>query len=132
VELTLPELAQSVVLTRMSGRASAMPPRETLAAFGATGATLAIHLAIHALDRIVAELVPLYGGRCPVAVVVRASWPDERVLRGTLDSIVALLASEPAERTAMVLVGPALDPAEFRDSALYDAAYHRRFRDAAP
>ena len=86
-ELTVPEVAQSVVLTRVSGRASAMPPRETLAAFGATGATLAVHLAIHALDRIVAELTPLYGADCPVAVVERASWPDQRILRGTLGNI---------------------------------------------
>ena len=74
-ELTLPEVAQSVVLTRTSGRASAMPAGETLAAFAATGATLAIHLSIHVLDRVVAELTPLYGPDCPVAVVVRASWP---------------------------------------------------------
>ena len=83
-ELTIPEVAQSLVLTRVSGRASAMPAGETLAGFGATGATLAIHLAIHALDRVVAELTPLYGADCPVAVVARASWPEERVVRGTL------------------------------------------------
>ncbi|HEY2133250.1 MAG TPA: precorrin-4 C(11)-methyltransferase [Acetobacteraceae bacterium] len=127
-ELTVPEVAQSLVLTRVSGRASAMPERETLAAFGTTGATLAIHLAIHSLDRIVAELTPLYGADCPVAVVVRASWPDERVLRGTLATIAALLAAEPVERTALVLVGPALDVPGFRDSALYDPDYRRRFR----
>jgi precorrin-4/cobalt-precorrin-4 C11-methyltransferase len=112
----------------MSGRASAMPGGETLAAFGATGATLAIHLAIHALDRIVAELTPFYGPDCPVAIVVRASWPDERVLRGTLATIAAVLAAEPAERTALVLVGPALAASGFRDSALYDPDYRRRFR----
>ena len=127
-ELTVPEVAQSVVLTRLSGRASVMPPRETLAAFAATGATLAIHLAIHALDRIVAELTPLYGADCPVAVVVRASWPDERVLRGTLGDIVARHSADPIERTALVLVGPALEAARFRDSALYDPDYRRRFR----
>jgi precorrin-4/cobalt-precorrin-4 C11-methyltransferase len=127
-ELTLPEVTQSVVLTRVSGRASAMPPGETLAAFGATGATLAVHLAIHALDRIVAELAPLYGGDCPVAVVVRASWPDQRILRGTLANIAALVAAEPIERTALVLVGRALAEEGFRDSALYDPDYRRRFR----
>src|SRR5690606_1850706 len=88
-ELTIPEVARSVVRPRVSGRASKMPGRETLAAFGATGATLAIHLAIHALDRVVAELAPLYGPDCPVAIVVRASWPDERVIRGTLADIEA-------------------------------------------
>ena len=127
-ELTVPALAQSVVLTRVSGRASAMPERETLAAFGATGATLAIHLAVHALDRITQTLIPLYGGDCPAAVVVRATWPEQRVVRGTLGSIAEALASEPAERTAMVLVGPALDPGHFQDSALYDPDYRRRFR----
>ena len=66
-----------------------MPAGETLAAFGATGATLAIHLAIHALPQIVAELTPLYGADCPVAIVLRASWPDERIVRGTLATIEA-------------------------------------------
>jgi precorrin-4/cobalt-precorrin-4 C11-methyltransferase len=127
-ELTVPGLAQSLVLTRVGGRASAMPASETLAAFGATGATLAIHLAIHALDRIVAELTPLHGADCPVAVAVRVSWPDERIVRGTLGSIVGLLADEPVERTALVLVGRALEADGFRDSALYDPDYRRRFR----
>lgn len=127
-ELTVPELAQSVVLTRISGRASAMPPRETLEAFGATGATLALHLAIHALGRIVETLTPLYGADCPVAVVVRASWPDERVVRGTLADIAAKMAQAPAERTALILVGPALAPEGFRESALYSTDYQRRFR----
>jgi len=127
-ELTVPEIAQSLVLTRLSGRASAMPPGETLAAFGATGATLAIHLAAHALDRIVTELLPLYGADCPVAIVVRASWPDQRILRGTLATILGVAAQEPIERTATVLVGPALEAAGFRESALYDPGYRRRFR----
>ena len=127
-ELTIPEVAQSVVLTRVSGRASAMPAGETLAAFGATGATLAIHLAVHAIDRIAAELSPLYGADCPVAVVVRASWPDERVLRGTLGDIAAIVAGEQVERMALVLVGRALAAEGFRDSALYDPDYRRRFR----
>ncbi len=127
-ELTVPEVAQSLVLTRVSGRASAMPPGETLAGFGATRATLAVHLAIHALDRIVAELTPLYGADCPVAVVVRASWPDERIVRGTLETIAALVAEEPIERTALVFVGRTLGAEGFRDSALYDPDYRRRFR----
>jgi precorrin-4/cobalt-precorrin-4 C11-methyltransferase len=131
-ELTVPALAQSVVLTRMSGRASAMPAAETLAAFAATGATLAIHLAVHALDRAVAELLPFYGPDCPAAVVVRASWPDERILRATLAGIVAAHAEAPAERTAIILVGRALAPQDFRDSALYDPDYVRRFRPERP
>ncbi|AZV39268.1 precorrin-4 C(11)-methyltransferase [Komagataeibacter xylinus] len=127
-ELTVPEVAQSVVLTRVSGRASAMPEREKLAAFGATGATLAIHLAIHVLDQIVADLTPFYGADCPVAIVARATWPDQLVLRGTLGDIGEKLAENPIERTALVLVGRALGTHDFRESALYNADYHRRFR----
>jgi precorrin-4/cobalt-precorrin-4 C11-methyltransferase len=127
-ELTVPEVTQSVVLTRMPGRASAMPQAEQLARFAATRATLAIHLAVTAIDRIVAELTPFYGGNCPVAVVVRATWPDQRILRGTLGDIAGKLAAEPVERTALVLVGPALGAKKFRDSALYDPDYRRRFR----
>ena len=107
-ELTIPEVAQSLVLTRVSGRASKMPAGETLAAFGATGATLAIHLAIHAIDKIVEQLTPLYGADCPVAIVFRASWPDERILRGTLADIEAKLAADPIERTAIIFVGRSL------------------------
>ena len=130
-ELTVPEVAQSVVLTRMPGRASRMPEREQLAAFAATGATLAIHLAVQALERIVAELTPVFGADCPVAVVARASWPDERIVRGTLADIAARLAAEPIERMAVILVGRALDAKDFRESALYDADYVRRFRGRA-
>ncbi|MDB5414724.1 MAG: precorrin-4 C11-methyltransferase region [Rubritepida sp.] len=126
-ELTIPEVAQSLVLTRVGGgRASSMPERENLAAFAATGATLAIHLAIHALDRVVAELTPFYGAECPVAVVVRASWPEERIIRGTLADIVEQSAG--IERTALILVGPALAARDFRESALYSTDYRRRFR----
>ena len=128
VELTVPEVAQSVVLTRMSGRASRMPDSERLAVFAASRATLAIHLAIHRIEAIVAELTPFYGADCPVAVVVRASWSDERILRGTLGDIAAQVATEPIERTAIVLVGRALSAHDFRESALYDADYQRRFR----
>jgi precorrin-4/cobalt-precorrin-4 C11-methyltransferase len=131
-ELTVPELTQSVVLTRMPGRASAMPPAEKLTAYAATGATLVIHLAIQSLGVIVEQLTPGYGAACPVAVVVRASWPDERVLRGTLGDIVRQVAAEPIERTALVLVGWALAAEDFRESALYDPDYRRRFRGERP
>jgi len=127
-ELTLPEVAQSLVLTRTSGRASSMPPKETLPAFAASGATLAIHLSIHVLDRVSAELTPFYGADCPVAVVYRASWPDERIIEATLGTIVAAVAVLPMERTALILVGPSLRASDFRASALYDEAYQRRFR----
>jgi len=130
-ELTVPEVAQSVVLTRVPGRASRMPEAERLAAFAATGATLVIHLAIQAIEKIAAELMPFYGANCPVAVVARASWPDQHIIIGTLGDIVAKAAAEPIERTAIVLVGRALAAADFRDSALYDPDYRRRFRDGA-
>jgi precorrin-4/cobalt-precorrin-4 C11-methyltransferase len=127
-ELTLPGIAQSVVLTRTTGRASAMPERETLAAFAVAGATMAIHLSIHVLDNVVAELTPFYGADCAVAVVYRASWPDERAIRGTLATIAEQVAANPIERTALILVGPALASRDFRESALYDPDYLRRFR----
>jgi precorrin-4/cobalt-precorrin-4 C11-methyltransferase len=127
-ELTLPEVAQTVVLTRTSGRASAMPEGEKLAAYAATGATLAIHLSIHVLDKVVAELTPFYGAECPVAIVYRASWPEETVIRGTLATIAAAVAKQPIERTALIVVGKVLAARDFRESALYDAAYQRRFR----
>jgi precorrin-4/cobalt-precorrin-4 C11-methyltransferase len=127
-ELTLPEVAQTVVLTRTSGRASSMPEAEKLAAYAATGATLAIHLSIHVLDKVVAELAPFYGADCPAAVVYRASWPDERIIRGTLGTLAAEVAKQPVDRTALILVGKVLSGRDFRNSALYDAAYQRRFR----
>ncbi|WP_274629098.1 precorrin-4 C(11)-methyltransferase [Arvimicrobium flavum] len=127
-ELTIPEVAQSLVLTRVSGRASRMPEGETLAGFGATGATLAIHLAIHALDTVVAELTPLYGPDCPVAIVANASWPEQRIVRATLSTIETMLTDEPIERTAIIFVGRSLAAADFRESSLYDACYQRRFR----
>jgi precorrin-4/cobalt-precorrin-4 C11-methyltransferase len=127
-ELTVPEVTQSVVLTRVPGRASSMPSAERLSAFAATGATLAIHLAIQSFDKVVEQLIPSYGAGCPVAVVVRASWPDERLVCGTLGDIAERVSSEPIERTALILVGPALAAHDFRESALYDPSYHRRFR----
>jgi precorrin-4/cobalt-precorrin-4 C11-methyltransferase len=127
-ELTVPEVAQSVVLTRTSGRASAMPETERLATFAQTGATLAIHLSIHVIEKVVDELLPAYGADCPAAVVWRASWPDERVLKGALGTIAPMVRAERLERTALILVGRALDASGFRDSALYSADYDRRFR----
>ena len=127
VELTLPGLAQSVVLTRTSGRASAMPKGETLAAFAATGATLAIHLSVHALSQVVEELTPHYGADCSVAVVWRATWPDERIVRATLATIVAAVGPE-IDRTALILVGRSLAAEGFDESRLYADDYDRRYR----
>ncbi len=126
-ELTLPGVAQSLVLTRTSGRASAMPEGETLENFAATGATLAIHLSVHVLDDVVARLTPAYGAKCPVAIVWRASWPDQKIVRATLGSIIE--ATEGARgRTALILVGHALGAEDFAESCLYGADYDRRYR----
>jgi precorrin-4/cobalt-precorrin-4 C11-methyltransferase len=105
-----------------------MPERERLAAFAATGATLVIHLAVHTVDTIVAELTPFYGADCPAAVVAEASLPAQRIVWGTLAGIAASVAAARIERTALILVGRALDARDFRDSALYDPGYRRRFR----
>jgi len=127
-ELTIPEVAQSVVLTRVGGRASRMPEAEKLATFAASGATLVIHLAVHAIDTIVEQLTPFYGAECPAAAVVEASSPSQRIIRGTLADIATQVTQAKIERTALILVGRALDAHDFRDSALYDADYRRRFR----
>lgn len=126
-ELTLPGVAQSVVLTRTSGRASAMPEGETLAAFAATGSTLALHLSVHMLERVVAELTPHYGPDCPVAIVWRASWPDQRIVRATLATLDASIGTE-LERTALILVGRAIGTESFDESRLYAGDYDRRYR----
>jgi precorrin-4/cobalt-precorrin-4 C11-methyltransferase len=126
-ELTLPRVAQSLILTRTPGRASAMPADESLTNFAATGATLAIHLSIHNLAQVVADLTSAYGGDCPVAVVWRASWPDERVVRATLATVETAVAGS-MERTALILVGKVLAPEDFGESSLYAAGYDRRFR----
>jgi precorrin-4/cobalt-precorrin-4 C11-methyltransferase len=130
-ELTLPGVAQTVVLTRSPGRASAMPPAENLAAYAATGATLAIHLSIHLIDEVAATLIPYYGADGAVAVVVRASWPEQTVIRATLSTIGAEVRTAAIERTGLILVGPALVARDFADSALYDPNYDRRFRATA-
>ena len=126
-ELTLPGLAQTVVLTRTSGRASAMPVGEDLKAFAATGAVLAIHLSVHVLADVVAAVTPFYGADCPVAVVWRASWPDERVVRGVLATIEGLVGPE-IDRTALILIGRTLGAEGFGESRLYAADYDRRYR----
>ncbi len=126
-ELTLPGLAQSVVLTRTPGRASSMPEGETLTNFAATGATLAIHLSVQNLAKVTADLTPAYGADCPVAIVHRASWPDEQIIRGTLSTIEAALP-EGVARTALILVGPALAGEGFDESCLYSTDYDRRYR----
>ncbi|AHB48200.1 precorrin-4 C11-methyltransferase [Hyphomicrobium nitrativorans NL23] len=127
-ELTLPEVAQSLVLTRTSGRASAMPSTETLSAFAATHTTLAIHLSIQSVKRVVEELMPFYGADCPAVVVAKASWPDQEIIRETLGTIAAAVEESGIDRTALILVGPSLACRDFRESALYSVDYQRRYR----
>lgn len=125
-ELTLPGVAQSVILTRTSGRATSMPENESLENFARTGATLAIHLSVHLLSEVTARLSPHYGADCPVAVVFRASWPDQRVVRATLVTLDPTIGE--GERTALILVGHALASEDFDESRLYAGDYDRRYR----
>lgn len=122
-ELTIPEVAQSIVLTRMSMQSTAMPAGESLENFARTGATLAIHLAVRNMREIERVLAPHYGADCPVVVAYRVGWPDEMLIRGTLADIRQKVRAEKITRTALILVGPALgEVRDFRDSALYDPA----------
>jgi precorrin-4/cobalt-precorrin-4 C11-methyltransferase len=129
-ELTLPGIAQSVVLTRTAVRASPMPQGETLAAFAITGATLAIHLSINNLARVVRDLIPVCGADCPVVVLYRVSWPDQQIARGTLATIRAQIKDLGITRTALVLVGRALEASDFADSRLYAPDHHHVLRPA--
>lgn len=119
-ELTLPEISQTLILTRTAMKASAMPEGEDLATLAQSGATLAIHLSIRNLKHIEAELTPFYGADCPVAVVYRASWPDQQIIRGTLADIRQKVRASKITRTALILVGRVLATSDFSDSRLYD------------
>ena len=124
-ELTLPNVAQTLILTRTSTRSTPMPAGEDLATLGRTGATLAIHLSIMNLDQVSSQLLPLYGEDCPVIVVFRASWPDQRILRGTLSTIHGIVKASGIDRNALILVGRSLDPSPFGESYLYSTARDR-------
>ena len=124
-ELTLPKVAQTLILTRTSTRSTPMPPGEDLESLGRTGATLAIHLSLANLSMVVEHLTPHYGGECPVAVVYRASWPDERVLRGTLATIQDAVSAAQIDKTAIIFVGKGLRHAGFGESYLYSATRDR-------
>jgi precorrin-4/cobalt-precorrin-4 C11-methyltransferase len=118
-ELTVPEVAQTVILTRTAERATAMPPGEDLATLSASRSTMVLHLAVQRIEAVVADLLPAYGPDCPVAVVAFASRPDEVILRGTLTDIAAQVKEADIRRTAVIVVGPALTAAQFPDSHLY-------------
>jgi precorrin-4/cobalt-precorrin-4 C11-methyltransferase len=127
-ELTLPEVAQTIVLTRTATRASAMPPGEELETLARSGATLAIHLSVNNMAYVVRALTPHYGGDCPVVVGYRVSWPDEAFLRGTLSDIRDKVKAARITRTALILVGPVLGHSEFSDSRLYAEDHHHVLR----
>lgn len=118
-ELTLPEVSQSIILTRVAGEASPMPPHETLEQWGQSRATLVLHLGIRQIRHIVTVLMPFYGEDCPVAVVYRVGWPDQMILQGTLTSIAAQVRSAKITRTALIIVGRVLAAEDFADSRLY-------------
>lgn len=122
-ELTVPEVAQTVILTRTAMKSSAMPPGEDLEILGRTGATLAIHLSIRNLLEIERKLTPFYGADCPVIVAYRVGWPDQHFIEGTLATIRDKVRAAKITRTALILMGPALARSDFRDSALYDGAH---------
>jgi precorrin-4/cobalt-precorrin-4 C11-methyltransferase len=124
-ELTVPGVAQTVVLTRTSARSTPMPPGEQLAAYAATGATLVLHLAVQRMTELASELAAHYGPDCPVAVVARASRDDELVLRGTLTDIAQQVAAAGVRRTAVVIVGRVLSAEQFPDSHLYSTTRPR-------
>lgn len=122
-ELTIPEIGQSIVLTRVSMKSTSMPPGETLENFAKTGTTLAIHLGVRNLREIERQLSPYYGSDCPVVVAYRVGWPDQLFIRGTLSDIQQKVRVEKITRTALILVGPVLgEVQDFKDSALYDPA----------
>jgi precorrin-4/cobalt-precorrin-4 C11-methyltransferase len=128
-EFTLPEVAQTVILTRTSMQSSAMPPGEELEKLGASKATLAIHLSVRNIPHIQRSLIPHYGEECPVVVAFRVGWPDEQFVHGTLADIAKKVRAEKLTRTALILVGHVLGRKDFRDSALYDAAHEHVLRN---
>jgi len=130
-ELTLPGVSQTIILTRTGGKASPMPDGEQLEELARSGATLAIHLSVRRLADIRRALEPHYGADCPVAVVYRASWPDQRIIMGTLADITSRIRTEKITRTAIILVGRVLDAQKFPDSALYDPKHHHLLRPKA-
>jgi precorrin-4/cobalt-precorrin-4 C11-methyltransferase len=131
-ELTLPEVSQTVILTRTDGKASPMPNREDLATLGASGATLAIHLSVRNVREIVRELSPHYGMDCPAVVAYRVGWPDQLILRGTLETIGGQIRDAKVTRTALIFVGRVFESRAFTDSKLYDAAHRHILRPGSP
>jgi precorrin-4/cobalt-precorrin-4 C11-methyltransferase len=128
-ELTLPEIAQTVIVTRTGMKASAMPKGEELEVLGQSGATLAIHLSIRNLDYIRRALEPYYGADCPVVIAYRATWPDELFIKTTLADMKDKVREAKITRTALVLVGKVFGDVQFRDSDLYNSEYSHVLRN---
>ncbi|MEQ1768468.1 MAG: precorrin-4 C(11)-methyltransferase [Devosia sp.] len=129
-ELTLPEISQTIILTRTSGKASPMPERETLEVLGQSGATLAVHLSIRNIRYVEEALTPHYGADCPVVIAYRATWPDEEYIHTTLGEMRDRVREEKITRTALIFVGRVFGASRFRDSALYDAGFAHVLRNA--
>ena len=129
-ELTLPEISQTIILTRTSGKASAMPESESLEILGQSKATLCIHLSIRNLGYVETALTPHYGADCPVVIIYRATWPDEEVIHTTLSEMKARVREEKITRTALIMVGRVFGETRFRDSSLYDEGYAHILRNA--
>ncbi len=128
-ELTLPEIAQTVILTRTSGKASSMPETERLEVLGQSKATLAIHLSIRNLAYVEEALTPHYGADCPVVIIYRATWPDEEIIFTTLRDMRRQVREHKITRTALIFVGPVFGEAKFRDSRLYDESFAHVLRN---
>jgi len=129
-ELTLPEISQTIILTRTGGKASPMPERESLEVLGASGATLAIHLSIRNLSYVERALTPHYGADCPVVVVYRATWPDEAIIVTTLAEMKARVREEKLTRTALIFVGRVFGATHARNSRLYAPDFAHVLRNA--
>ena len=127
-ELTLAGVSQTIILTRTAVRSSGMPAGEDLETLGKSGATLAIHLSVNNLAKVVRELAPYYGEDCPVAVAYRVGWPDEMIIEGRLSDIRDKVKATGITRTALILVGRVLAPEDFDDSRLYAADHHHVLR----
>ncbi|OOV40389.1 precorrin-4 C(11)-methyltransferase [Leptospira kirschneri serovar Pomona] len=128
-ELTLPEVSQTIIITRIAGR-TPVPERERLEILAQSGATLTLFLSVLHIRTIVERLSPYYGEKCPVAVIQKATWPEQKIVTGTLGDIVSKVKTEKISSTAIIFIGPILDCDDFADSRLYSANFSHRFRKA--
>jgi precorrin-4/cobalt-precorrin-4 C11-methyltransferase len=129
MELTLPEVAQTIIITRTSMKSSPMPEGEELTKLGASKATLAIHLSVRNLGHIQRSLEPHYGADCPVVIAYRVSWPDEKIIHATLATMAKRVREAKLTRTALILIGPAIGHGNFNESALYSASHEHILRN---